>query len=176
MALPIFSSTRGWMFRVACVGLVIFGGVVGVWAQQPNAQVKLMLERLPLEKQQKLKNFAEAIEAYVNDYDWTGEGSDEDIPVIGKSFPEDLQSQIGLGRIVIRKNRSCRLWVSPGKVCKILPKRIRIEIQHTRLTEQKVATPHGDDHSVLRKPVSVTEGSDSRSILRIGGFHHSRRK
>ena len=89
MAFPIFSAMRGWVFGVACVGLFVFGGVAGVWAQQPNAQVKLMLERLPLEKQQKLKNFAEDIEAYVNDYDWTGEGADEDIPVTIQIFLTD---------------------------------------------------------------------------------------
>jgi len=48
-----------------------------------------MLERLPLEKQQKLKDFAEDIETYINDYDWTGEALEEPIPISIQIFLMD---------------------------------------------------------------------------------------
>lgn len=50
-------------------------------AQQMKARVTLMLERLPLEKQEKLRNLADDLEAYISDYDWTGEHLDDPIPV-----------------------------------------------------------------------------------------------
>ena len=49
--------------------------------QAIEADVVLTLELLPLEKQEKLQNFAETIEIYLNEYDWTGDGWDEPIPV-----------------------------------------------------------------------------------------------
>ncbi|MCK5148873.1 DUF4835 family protein [bacterium] len=52
-----------------------------IMAQQIKSDITLRLERLPLEKQEKLRNLAEELEVYVNDYDWTGEYLDEPIPV-----------------------------------------------------------------------------------------------
>ena len=60
-----------------------------VFGQRIKAQVKMMLERLPLQKQQKLKDLGENIETYINDYDWTGESSDEEIPVTIQIFLMD---------------------------------------------------------------------------------------
>jgi hypothetical protein len=50
-------------------------------AQQIRATVKITLERLSLDKQQKLNNFSDDIEQYLSDYDWTGEVLDQAIPV-----------------------------------------------------------------------------------------------
>jgi hypothetical protein len=48
-----------------------------VLPQRLESNVTLTLELLPLEKQEKLKNFAEVIERYINEFDWTGEEFDE---------------------------------------------------------------------------------------------------
>lgn len=58
-------------------------------AQQIEAEVRLTLERLPLEKQEKLKNFGEKIELYINQYDWTGELLEDKIPVIIQIYLQD---------------------------------------------------------------------------------------
>ena len=60
-----------------------------VSSQQIKANVTLMLERLPLEKQQRLKDFSEEIVTYLNNYDWTGEVLDEPIPVTIQIFLND---------------------------------------------------------------------------------------
>lgn len=57
--------------------------------QVVRSQVTVLLERLPLEKQEKLKDFAETIEMYINDYDWTGEPSDDEIPISIQIFLTD---------------------------------------------------------------------------------------
>jgi hypothetical protein len=62
-------------------GLLMFSNSDYVSAQKVNARVRVQLERLPLLKQKKLKDFAEEIEYYINDYDWTGESSDDEIPI-----------------------------------------------------------------------------------------------
>ena len=74
-----------WMWA----GMVVLGSVPSVMAQKVQAQVKLMLERLPLEKQQKLKDFADNIESYINDYNWTDESSDDEIPITIQIFLMD---------------------------------------------------------------------------------------
>lgn len=60
-----------------------------VFSQQIKADVKLTLERLPLEKQEKLKDFDERITTYINDYDWTGGENDLEIPVTMQIFLQD---------------------------------------------------------------------------------------
>jgi hypothetical protein len=73
--------------------LILLALTIGIvtpsFAQQIRAEVKLLLERLPLEKQQKLKNLAEDIEVYINDHDWTGEIWDKEIPVSIQIFLQD---------------------------------------------------------------------------------------
>ena len=81
------SSSRikiGWMV------LIVMAFTSIVQAQQIKSSVKLLLERLPLEKQQRLKNFAGDIETYLNDYDWTGENLEEPIPITVQIFLTDV--------------------------------------------------------------------------------------
>jgi len=80
---------RGIFFLLILTGLFIIGPASHTTAQQLRSQVKLMLERLPLEKQEKLKNFADDIEVFINDYDWTGEASDDEIPISIQIFLMD---------------------------------------------------------------------------------------
>ena len=69
--------------------LLVLGFPDGGYAQRVRSDVRLMLERLPLEKQELLKNFSEDMEVYISDYDWTGEFSDEEIPVTIQIFLTD---------------------------------------------------------------------------------------
>ena len=84
-----FSLLKRYIFCLVFLGGFIGNFIETVHAQQIKSQVTLILERLPLEKQQKLKNFAEDIQTYLNDYDWTGESSDEGIPITIKIFLMD---------------------------------------------------------------------------------------
>ncbi|MFH1942434.1 MAG: DUF4835 family protein [bacterium] len=84
-----FTPVRRWVFILVVFILILNIPIQTVYAQQIKADVKLTLERLPLQKQQKLKDFAEVIETYINDYDWTGELSDEVIPVSIRIFLMD---------------------------------------------------------------------------------------
>jgi hypothetical protein len=73
--------------------LAVFLGIIltplTLWSQQIAAEVNVMLERLPIEKQQRLKDFARDIETYINDHDWTGEIVDSNIPVSIQIFLQD---------------------------------------------------------------------------------------
>ena len=84
----IYCIQRRVLFVLILLSLTI-GIVTPSFAQQIRAEVKLLLERLPLEKQQKLKNLAEDIEVYINDHDWTGEIWDKEIPVSIQIFLQD---------------------------------------------------------------------------------------
>jgi len=58
-------------------------------AQQIQAEVNVMLERLPLEKQQKLRDLSDEIESYLSDYDWTGEMLESPIRVTMQIILQD---------------------------------------------------------------------------------------
>lgn len=74
---------------ILCIGILLVASIEPVSAQSINAQVRLMLERLPLEKQQRMRDFAETLETYINDYDWTGESYDDEIPITIQIFLMD---------------------------------------------------------------------------------------
>ena len=78
-----------WIGSWICAAILVGISLPSVHAQRVRSEVRIMLERLPLEKQQKLKDFSEAIETYINDHDWTGESSDEEIPVTVQIFLMD---------------------------------------------------------------------------------------
>jgi len=60
------------------LGIVfLVSAVTALYAQQMESSVKILLERLPLEKQQKLKNLSDELENYMQDHDWTGSGEDQ---------------------------------------------------------------------------------------------------
>jgi len=90
MISPSFSSAKKWIIYSAFLGVFLAGLPIPVFTQQIDAQVKTMLERLPLEKQRKLKDLGEGIETYINDYDWTGESLDEKIPITIQIFLTDI--------------------------------------------------------------------------------------
>ena len=76
------------MILSICI-LIVFILVSHSQSQTITAEVKMIIERLSQEKQEKLKDFAETIEEYINNHDWTGESSDEEIPVRIQIFLKD---------------------------------------------------------------------------------------
>lgn len=58
-------------------------------AQKIKSTVNVVLERLPLEKQKKLQDFANIVETYINSYDYTDSKSNEEIPVTIQIFLQD---------------------------------------------------------------------------------------
>ncbi|MCJ7813148.1 DUF4835 family protein, partial [bacterium] len=81
------------MRRNIFVGALFFfllsGTVSVVFAQRILSQVRMMLEKLPLEKQEKLKDFSDDVEVYINNYDWSGGSSNEEIPIDIQIFLTD---------------------------------------------------------------------------------------
>lgn len=58
-------------------------------AGQINAEVKLILERLPLEKQNQLQNFSNMISSYLNEQDWIGEDIGASIEIMVQIYLQD---------------------------------------------------------------------------------------
>lgn len=80
------------MFRLKNVYFIVLFILVLAstgFAQQFESHVNLMIERLPLDKQEKLKNLADNMESYFNDTDWTGEDFEEPIQLTIQIFLED---------------------------------------------------------------------------------------
>ena len=63
-----------------------------VRAQKLVSAVKMIMERLPLEKQKKLENFGSDIQTYINDFDWTGTDSDYEIPLSIQIYLQDMSA------------------------------------------------------------------------------------
>jgi hypothetical protein len=86
-----------WSLFLRSIKIIINSFLIGmvavlpgrVSAQAIQAKVQLTLERLPLEKQEKLKNLDETIETYLNDYDWTDDSEDIQIPVTIQIYLQD---------------------------------------------------------------------------------------
>ncbi len=78
-----------WLCFLCTVTFSLLSPSRPVLAQRISSEVRIILERLPLEKQEKLRNFSEVIETYINDYNWTGEAQDDEIPVSIQIFLQD---------------------------------------------------------------------------------------
>ncbi len=52
-----------------------------LWAQKLKAQVSVTLQNLPLEKQEKLTNFKEVLEDYINGHNWTNNEISVELPI-----------------------------------------------------------------------------------------------
>jgi len=63
-----------------------------IYCQTLKANVTVTLENLPLEKQEKLKNFNETITNYINNNNWVNEGIDIELPISMQIF---FQSDFG---------------------------------------------------------------------------------
>ena len=78
----------GKRFALALCILIITAAGNG-WAQKIQARIKVDLQRLSLDKQQRLEDLAKDIETYINDFDWTGDAPDQIIPVTMQIFLTD---------------------------------------------------------------------------------------
>lgn len=87
--------------------VLAFAFVQTAVAQFIEADVTVMLDRLPLEKQQKLRFFSEKIADYINSHTWTDEQFDEPVKVSIQIFLQDkssnYESRYG-GRFLITNN------------------------------------------------------------------------
>ncbi|MBN1893512.1 DUF4835 family protein [bacterium] len=81
---------RHWGARLFLLCAVFLSG--RVHARQMEATVKMTLDRLPLDKQDKLKELQDYISVYLSDYDWTGEDFEEPVPVGVQIFLQDKSS------------------------------------------------------------------------------------
>ncbi|MBN2104859.1 DUF4835 family protein [bacterium] len=67
------------------ISLICFWGTIlfcfSTYSQSLESGVTLTLELLPMEKQEKLREFHEAIERYIDEHDWTGHGSEEPLTI-----------------------------------------------------------------------------------------------
>jgi hypothetical protein len=71
--------------------LALFGSASRTEAQKLVPEVKLILDRLPLEKQKRLADFEEAVQTYLSDTDWTGDASWE-LPMNLQIYLQDVSS------------------------------------------------------------------------------------
>jgi hypothetical protein len=86
-------SPKSAFNRTAVYALTILLGMaisIELRAQKLNSQAKVILERLPLEKQKKLANFASDVASYINDTDWTGQDADYEIPLNLQIYLQDI--------------------------------------------------------------------------------------
>jgi len=113
------SFTSGTIKFLAGIILAAQFGFSSACAQQIESTVKVLLERLPLEKQRKLKNFSDEIENYLNDYDWT-ENSDDHFTITTQIFLQDVSVNYEdrySGTFVISNNSDIQFydkyWIFP---------------------------------------------------------------
>ena len=99
--------------------LLILTYMSALYSQQIESSVKVVLERLPLEKQKKLKNLADELENYLNDYDWTGNDEDN-FQITMQIFLQDMSVNYEdrySGTFVISNNSDIQFydkyWVFP---------------------------------------------------------------
>lgn len=78
MKIKKFFSTKISSFIAIAITLLIYNSL---FSQQINSEVQIILERLPLEKKEELKNLDQKIKSYIDDYDWTGEQFEEPLQV-----------------------------------------------------------------------------------------------
>jgi len=99
------------MTRILLV-LIWGGGMAAIapatcWAQRIEAIVETDLRTLPLEKQNKLQNFAEKVQHYINSYNWTDDPWTTTIPVTINLVLQDMTSgaeERYSGNILIHNN------------------------------------------------------------------------
>ncbi|HEX9935282.1 MAG TPA: DUF4835 family protein [bacterium] len=60
-----------------------------LFGQKIQSKVNVVLERLPLDKQKKMRNFTDMIQTYINTYDYAESNSDGEIPVTIQIFLTD---------------------------------------------------------------------------------------
>jgi hypothetical protein len=75
-----------------CAAALDFNAGQSAFGQSIRAEVKLITERLPLDKQKKIEPLTSDLETYLNDYDWTGQESDAEIPLSVQIYLQDISA------------------------------------------------------------------------------------
>ena len=82
------------MIRKLLVLILLFPFVPGlsagnVFAQKVKAEVTVVLERLPIDKREKMADFQDKITQYINQYDWCEPKYDEEFPIKLQIYLQD---------------------------------------------------------------------------------------
>ena len=98
-------------------------------AQKIKAKVTITLENLPLENQEKLANFQQIVEDYINNYDWTNNEIDVEIPIT-------LQIFFSSATIAsFEDSYGIQILISDNSDVQYFDKRCRMEYQKGELLE-----------------------------------------
>jgi len=107
--------------------IVLFSFNGDLFAQKIKAKVEITIENLPLENQEKLANFKQIMEDYLNNYDWTTNEIDVEIPITMQIFfrsaaASSFEDSYGI-HILISDNsdvqyfdKRCRMEYQQGEV------------------------------------------------------------
>ena len=88
--------SRGKPGVTVLVTAIVIGGMIlapsDSAAQRVTAKVTTILKTLPLDKQEKLRDFHERVENYINTYDWTGDREAGEIGLTMQILLEDISA------------------------------------------------------------------------------------
>ena len=111
--------------------VLCFVDITDLCAQKIKAKVMITLENLPLEKQEKLVNFQQIIENYINNYDWANNELDVDIPTTLQIF---FKSDISTS---YEDRYNIQILISDNTDVQYFDKRCRIEYQQGEIPEHR---------------------------------------
>lgn len=83
----MFKSKRNCLIFSLLFSTIFFASILH--AGQINAEVKLILERLPLEKQNQLQDLSDKISSYLNEQDWLDEDIGASIDIMVQIYLQD---------------------------------------------------------------------------------------
>lgn len=83
----MFKSKRNCLIFSLLFSTIFFASILQ--AGQVNAEVKLILERLPLEKQNQLQDLSDKISSYLNEQDWLDEDIGASIDIMVQIYLQD---------------------------------------------------------------------------------------
>jgi len=91
-----------------------------LFSQLIDSNVQIILERLPLEKKEELKELDQKIKSYIDEYDWTGEIFEESLQISIQIFLQHRYVSFEdryIGRFIISNNSDAqyydKYWVFP---------------------------------------------------------------
>ncbi len=112
------SSRKNFNFKIIIILCFLTGN--SLFSQLIDSNVQIILERLPLEKKEELKEFDEKIKTYIDEYDWTGEVFEEPLQISIQIFLEHRYVSFEdryKGRFIISNNSDAqyydKYWVFP---------------------------------------------------------------
>jgi len=84
-------------FKLTSIIMALLFFVCGLWiakgtAQAVHADVKIHLDKIPMDHRHKLKDLQEKLQAYINDYEWTDDQDAGNIYLTIQIFLQDISS------------------------------------------------------------------------------------